>query len=463
MSMPVSFLPIAPVSPAGAGASGGSDGGAQFGAVLDSLTPRNPRTEKAHREPGERRERRREDDPRSAAEAAEAAGAAGAAVTAAPPAAGSAPAVKPDGDTRPPAPGGTPTVAVTSAALSTVDEAVPAVAPSTVDTTDAPSTMDALASATTGERPAGGEAGPGSGSDPGSGQPHGSAAFAAVAPAGRTDAVAGTAATAQASAAQQAPELPPAAQIAMKLAPLRVGPDGTHQMTIHLNPGELGPISVVAQVRGDELSVQLTGSTEAGREALKEALPELEQQLRGDGFNTLAVNVREAARLDAARPAWAGGPGHSATDNATVGTGTTTAGGKTESQPIGQADQLDGFGHRSPARQDHLHTGMYNAAGQAVTSTGQAAGHQAGQHSAGQQPGNQLNPGNQPGTNQPSHQDQYASAEQQLGDGQRRETDHHGGTERLPGRPESVERGQRFVEHRPTADRVSTRSVDLRV
>jgi hypothetical protein len=341
--------------------------------------------------------------------------------------------------------------------------AAPPAALSTVDSGDASSTVDTLAPATTGERPAAGDSGQGFGSDPGSGRPHDSAAFAAVAPGVRTDAAAGTAA-AQAAPPPQAPELPPAAQIAMKLAPLRVGPDGTHQMTIHLNPEELGPISVVAQVRGGELSVQLTGSTQAGREALKEALPQLEQQLRDGGFETLAVNVREAPRLDAAaRPAWAGGPGHSATDNATTGTATTTAGGKTESQPISQADQLDGFGHRSPARQDQLGTGMYNAAGQAVAPTGQAAGHQAGQHASGQQPGNQPGLGNQPGTNQPNHHDQHANAEQQLGDGQRRGTEHHGGTERLPGRPESGERDQRSVEPRPTADRIRSRSVDLRV
>ena len=107
------------------------------------------------------------------------------------------------------------------------------------------------------------------------------------------------------SAAQQAPQLPPAAQVALRLAPLRVGPDGTHQLTIHLNPEELGPISVVAQVRGDELSVRLTG-TGAGADALKAALPELEQQLRDGGFTTVAVDVREAPRLDQAlRPAWA--------------------------------------------------------------------------------------------------------------------------------------------------------------
>lgn len=467
VSGPVAFLPIAPVPSAGAAATVGSVGGARFGAVLDSVTPRNNRTPEHSRNSGERDERDRADDPRPAAEA-------GAAASAPAPAARSAPLATPEGDDPAPAgPGPVPapavvpaTIVATPAPPSTMDDAAPVAAPSIVDANSDSSTMDAPTTTGGGERPAAGDTGPGSGSDPGSGRPHDSAAFAAVAPTARTDAATGTAAASQGSPVPQAPELPPAAQIALKLAPLRVGPDGAHQLTIHLNPEELGPVSVVARVRGDELSIQLTGSTQAGREALTEALPQLERELRDGGFNTLAVTVREAPRLEhAQRPAWAGGPGHSATDNATLGNGTTTGGGKTESQPIGQADQPEGFGQRHPARHDNFGPGMYNAAGQAVSPAGQAAGHQAGQHTAGQQPGNQLNLG-QPGSNQPGAHQSNGTAEQH-GNGQRHGTDHHGGPERLPGRPETGERNQHSfgdpAEHRPAADRARTRSVDLRV
>jgi hypothetical protein len=101
---------------------------------------------------------------------------------------------------------------------------------------------------------------------------------------------------------------PPAAQLAVRLAPLRSGPDGTHSLTIHLNPEELGPISVVAQVRGDELSVHLTGATDAGRDALRAGIPQLERELRDSGFVSCAVDVgRDTAQDRSGRPAWTAG------------------------------------------------------------------------------------------------------------------------------------------------------------
>jgi hypothetical protein len=248
-----------------------------------------------------------------------------------------------------------------------------------------------------------------------------------------------------------------------------VGPDGTHELTIVLNPEELGPISVVARVRGDELSIRLTGTT-VGADALKAALPQLQEQLRDGGFNTVAVEVREAPRFDPApRPAWAApaSPANSATDNATFETGTTTSAAKTESQPIGQVDHPDGLGNRHHARHD-LGTGMYNAAGQTVPGPGQAGtGHPAGQHHSPHQPGNQLNlgqpGGNQPDGNQPNQPGQYGTADQQHHGGQQPGPGRQAGTERPTARPETGERDQRTAEHRPTADRAVTRSVDLRV
>jgi hypothetical protein len=309
------------------------------------------------------------------------------------------------------------------------------------------------------DRPAAGDTGAEAGSD----RQQEPATWAPALAAPRTDIGALAPAASGSEPAQAARALPPAAQVALKLAPLRTGPDGTHQLTIHLNPENLGPISVIAQVRGDELSVQLTGGTEAGRDALKAALPELERELRDGGFNTIAVNVRAPAPVDAAqRPAWAGGPpgtGRSATDNATSGTGTTTLPAKTESQPIGQVDRPDGVGTRHPARPDNLGTGMYNATGQAVPGTAQAGtGQPAGQQHTGQhQPGNQLNLG-QPGGNQPDQSGRYGTTDQQHTGGQ-----HGTGREGGTGRPEGGERDQRDADHRPTTDRAVTRSVDLRV
>ena len=88
------------------------------------------------------------------------------------------------------------------------------------------------------------------------------------------------------------PGLPtPAEQVAMRLVPLRRGPDGIHRLTIHLNPEDLGPISVVAEVRGGAIAVQLHSATEAGRAALQASLPDLRQSLIEGGFGSCALDL----------------------------------------------------------------------------------------------------------------------------------------------------------------------------
>ncbi|GIJ48663.1 hypothetical protein Val02_55490 [Virgisporangium aliadipatigenens] len=141
------------------------------------------------------------------------------------------------------------------------------------------------------------------------------------------------------------PPLPPAAQIAMRLAILRTAPDGTHQMTIHLNPDELGPISVVAQVRGDELAVHLTGASDAGTEALRAALPELERELRDGGFSQLALNVGQdgAQQQDrSGRPAWS-------LDNGGTGNGNPREGTGGRSDGAGDGQRPDRHQNRGPS------------------------------------------------------------------------------------------------------------------
>lgn len=278
-----------------------------------------------------------------------------------------------------------------------------------------------------------------------------------------------------------APQLPPAAQLALRLAPLRAGPDGTHQLTILLNPEELGPVSVVATVKGDQLSVQLTGATEVGRDALRAALPELERDLRDGGFATLNLNVRDTPQPDP-RPAWAtpaatqpaqaaqaaqptqptqAAPGAAAvtptaTDFATGGTATTTTGAKTDGQPIGQVLQPDGSG---PIRRDDS-TGQYGAAG-AVAATQQSSGAQSGGANTGngagqQQLSAQLNlgqPGGQPGQqpNQPGFTGgRHPGPVPDNGDGTQ------------AGHPAPGETDPPDAGNRP-ANRTGVRSVDLRV
>jgi hypothetical protein len=441
--MPISFVPAAaPTSPAGPGASGGGDGGAMFGAVLDDVRPGSRDATDAARDDDAARDK--EKDERSAEAGAG---------SAPPPAAGLV--GPPNGDAR------TPAAAATGPAPARVAAVVPAATSgaASLSTMDA---MEAAATAVAAGEPADRSSAGDAGAENAAGRPQDQGAAPAFAP--RSDGgigVGSTAPASQSAPAAQAPPLPPAAQVALRLAPLRVGPDGTHQLTIHLNPEGLGPISVVAEVRGDELSVRLTGTT-TGADALKAALPQLEQQLRDGGFSTVAVDVREAPRLDQAlRPAWAAG---GATDNATFGTGTTTSAAKTEGQPIGRLDQPDGLGHRLHARPDQPGIGLYNAAGQPVGSSQTGSGQQ---HGAGQQsPANQLNlgqPGNQPGGNQQGHTGPFGAADHQAGGGQHG-TGRNAGPEQLPGVGEREPRSADHpADHRPGIDLAVTRSVDLRV
>jgi flagellar hook-length control protein FliK len=84
-----------------------------------------------------------------------------------------------------------------------------------------------------------------------------------------------------------------ATQVSRRLVPLRRGPDGTHRLTIRLNPEGLGPISVVAQVRKGAIAVQITGGTEAGRAALQATLPDLRRDLMEAGFGSCSLDVQQ--------------------------------------------------------------------------------------------------------------------------------------------------------------------------
>jgi flagellar hook-length control protein FliK len=61
-------------------------------------------------------------------------------------------------------------------------------------------------------------------------------------------------------------------------------------LTIHLNPVDFGPISVTAEIRNGEVHVHLAGATDAGREALRAALPDLRKELQQSGLNTLSMD-----------------------------------------------------------------------------------------------------------------------------------------------------------------------------
>ncbi|WP_189243126.1 flagellar hook-length control protein FliK [Planobispora rosea] len=138
----------------------------------------------------------------------------------------------------------------------------------------------------------------------GSGQP-GSAATAVSEKTEVSDAapqaVPNVTATAQTKAAEQvsAPAssrpAPPAAQVAMHILPLRQDPDGIHRLTVHLHPVDLGPISVVAELRNGAVHLQLAGASDAAFEALRSSLPDLKRELEDGGFSSCSLDLQREA------------------------------------------------------------------------------------------------------------------------------------------------------------------------
>jgi hypothetical protein len=106
-----------------------------------------------------------------------------------------------------------------------------------------------------------------------------------------TTAVTGAVATDPAGA----PPPAPAAQLATHVVPLRREADGVHRLTVHLHPLDLGPVSVVAEVRDGTVHLQLSGATEAGRDALRAALPDLRRELLESGFAGCSLDLRQDA------------------------------------------------------------------------------------------------------------------------------------------------------------------------
>ncbi|MFC3740209.1 flagellar hook-length control protein FliK, partial [Paractinoplanes deccanensis] len=86
---------------------------------------------------------------------------------------------------------------------------------------------------------------------------------------------------------------PPAAQLAMRIVPLKLDADGVHRLTVHLHPADLGPVQVVAEIRNGDITVQLSGSTDAGNEALRNAMDDLRRELNDAGFRNTTLDLRQ--------------------------------------------------------------------------------------------------------------------------------------------------------------------------
>jgi flagellar hook-length control protein FliK len=117
----------------------------------------------------------------------------------------------------------------------------------------------------------------------------------------------------------------------MRIAPLRLDADGVHRLTVHLHPVDLGPVQVVAEIRNGDISLQLTGSTDAGTDALRDSLGDLRRELEDSGFGNCTLDLRqgtaqqEQARQQFAAAGWAGrgGTGSARADTPTAEPATT--------------------------------------------------------------------------------------------------------------------------------------------
>ncbi|WP_369077380.1 flagellar hook-length control protein FliK [Winogradskya consettensis] len=112
-------------------------------------------------------------------------------------------------------------------------------------------------------------------------------------------------------------------QLATRITPLKLDADGVHRLTVNLHPVDLGPVQVVAEIRNGEVSVQLTSSTDAGHESLRNALDDLRRELEQSGFTGTSVDLRQGSGQEQARQQFAfmnnGGGGGGRTGNGNAG------------------------------------------------------------------------------------------------------------------------------------------------
>jgi flagellar hook-length control protein FliK len=102
----------------------------------------------------------------------------------------------------------------------------------------------------------------------------------------------------------------PAAQLSMRIVPLRLDADGVHRLTVHLHPADLGPVQVVAEIHNGDISVQLSGATDAGNEALRASLDDLRRELDQSGFKNCSLDLGQGSAQQQARQQFASAAAH---------------------------------------------------------------------------------------------------------------------------------------------------------
>ena len=118
---------------------------------------------------------------------------------------------------------------------------------------------------------------------------------------------------------------------------------GRQEVTLHLNPAEMGPVSVSIELHGSTARVEFSASEALTRHHLEAALPGLNEALRDEGLSLTHSRVHEASRESLAASA-AGGPGSDPT-----GSGGAGSDARARSDAFADA-RSGGYGERAPRR-----------------------------------------------------------------------------------------------------------------
>jgi flagellar hook-length control protein FliK len=126
--------------------------------------------------------------------------------------------------------------------------------------------------------------------EPDAPQPIAPAAPAPSAPVARTEA-----------AAAPRPVAPPRVHtpIVTAVLPLISRGDGSHQLSVRLHPAELGAIDLDVELRSGEINLRMRTETDAGREAIRAALPMLRSELEAAGVRagTFDLGDRQSGQM----------------------------------------------------------------------------------------------------------------------------------------------------------------------
>jgi flagellar hook-length control protein FliK len=87
---------------------------------------------------------------------------------------------------------------------------------------------------------------------------------------------------------------PVAQQVAAQLTAFRGRPDGSYETTLRLVPEELGEVTIRLQVNGGTVSLHAMGASAAAVDALRDAMPDLRQDLLRSGLDLVDSQVDQS-------------------------------------------------------------------------------------------------------------------------------------------------------------------------